>query len=1119
MIEPSTHATCRTREAGEQPDGSTRCVVGPAGRDPATTPRLARDAQKDLIGARADVFRLKSREPADPKLSATPYAFDQLHPDSREYAIAVADFALLYDGKSRSGSAAEEPKGLDRLVDEANNPDKAGSSEDEEDEIAPARALLERHGQRIGALQLAALSNQRDRIRLEAGRPIAPPRRPEAISADHHDPYLVNYRDEPVPLRVGGTSDGEAPSFVTNPCRTKPASDRHAAHDSIVRQRSGPAGGLENLFLSSVHADPCTPVLEGLSGDRIVVRLIQGAQEVQHNFMIDGRPGRRNVDQTFPAERPIGADTVQGQVSRAAKCASNDFALLGLPHQFPAWAFDEQSATHWKDFDALLAGCDNPLGLVSSQEIGISEHFEIGSLYLSGSAAFGPFFKQYAAGKTGADAPFFKQYSSLDLDFAEALDRPVLDLTYHFGSVDALWNGAWGLVRTYADESSPDISACLRALSTPEAFEDCIQGRTSAPIGERLKSFDSLRARAAAEIENKSTPLATSAKTARVSISPDVSNLKDHCPAPALAPKVRVLAAAVRVDQLFDVSGAIAPGAIYQPGSDRSRALFDPDGLALVPLDWSALGLTEDDFKAPDATVAAKLDVAKVRSLAKAAYAGRATLSPFVLRIRAGDCLELMVVNALPASGIPWDAPGDALMPKITPLNVDTSQGGTGSHQLSPSRHVALSIPLPVAMPKPGGLQAVGANDVSAIPPASGSAVFVRTTRYYAGFLWPKPDKVKEALAKPDFAASLVEKLKTHTTARIEFQSLGDRACGIDTQVAAFGVVLCFGEKDAEPTAKTALGPKIGPLIQEAVDERFAGSAKSDVMRAIPYAFGALPIRATGDPISHGTSGLSGTLVVEPAAPVENGVRRSDPPGFRHDQATFVSVGEIKLTVAGSGALAPNRTITIPAGAFREVAWLWQDGLNLWRRAPRANVWPGGRSRGHPVPDCRVCDDSYDRGERGVSYRSEPFAFRLADRGAAPSALGARSYPDDLDDLNRALFPADFFAAAAATPVVDAAPLEEIAIRIADPEGRARQHAFVTTTNAYDDLFPGFGSGHSALLGPGKAVTAWGCAPSTPGTYLWRDGPQPLFAAGMWGHIKVTEAAPGATGGSRCGSP
>ena len=279
LIEPSTHATCRAREAGDPLDATAKCVVGPAGRNSTTTPRLASDAQKDLIGARADVFRLRSRDPADQAtkdaIAATPYAFDQLHPDSREYAIAVADFALLYDGKSRpKGSTSDEPKGVDRLVDEANNPEAAGSSEDEEGEIAPARALLDRRRQRIDALQLAALSNHRDRIRLEAGRPIAPPRRPEAISADHHDPYLVNYRDEPVPLRVGGTSDGGPPSFVTNPCRTTPASDRHTAHESIVRQRSGPAGGLENLFLSKVHGDPCTPILEGLSGERIVVRLI-----------------------------------------------------------------------------------------------------------------------------------------------------------------------------------------------------------------------------------------------------------------------------------------------------------------------------------------------------------------------------------------------------------------------------------------------------------------------------------------------------------------------------------------------------------------------------------------------------------------------------------------------------------------------------------------------------------------------------------------------------------------------------------------------------------------------------------------------------------------------------
>jgi manganese oxidase len=76
-------------------------------------------------------------------------------------------------------------------------------------------------------------------------------------------------------------------------------------------------------------------------------------------------------------------------------------------------------------------------------------------------------------------------------------------------------------------------------------------------------------------------------------------------------------------------------------------------------------------------------------------------------------------------------------------------------------------------------------------------------------------------------------------------------------------------------------------------------------------------------------------------------------------------------------------------------------------------------------------------------------------------------------------------------------------IRVLHPSGRARQRSFVLYGASYYDLFPGFGSAHSALLAPGKSLTASFCAPRVPGEYLWRDGPQPLFAAGVWGHLNV----------------
>ena len=36
------------------------------------------------------------------------------------------------------------------------------------------------------------------------------------------------------------------------------------------------------------HGDPCTPILGAYEGERVAIRLVQGAQEVQHVFTIEG---------------------------------------------------------------------------------------------------------------------------------------------------------------------------------------------------------------------------------------------------------------------------------------------------------------------------------------------------------------------------------------------------------------------------------------------------------------------------------------------------------------------------------------------------------------------------------------------------------------------------------------------------------------------------------------------------------------------------------------------------------------------------------------------------------------------------------------------------------------
>lgn len=87
---------------------------------------------------------------------------------------------------------------------------------------------------------------------------------PEAISSADPGTQLINYRQEPIPLRIGEKVNGQ------------------------FQQKQGAAGNLANVFSSVVHGDPFTPLLKAYPGDRIQFRLLQGAQEDQHVVNVHG---------------------------------------------------------------------------------------------------------------------------------------------------------------------------------------------------------------------------------------------------------------------------------------------------------------------------------------------------------------------------------------------------------------------------------------------------------------------------------------------------------------------------------------------------------------------------------------------------------------------------------------------------------------------------------------------------------------------------------------------------------------------------------------------------------------------------------------------------------------
>ncbi len=121
---------------------------------------------------------------------------------------------------------------------------------------------------------------------------------------------------------------------------------------------------------------PETPVLETYQGERFMVRLIQGAQEVQHNFNLAGLAFPRNVDQRYPQGMRDLAVTVP-----PARAACFDAVRHTHPESYENWLDGKPPAAgeapYWDAFSRALARCDNLEGYTYSQEVGISEHFEM----------------------------------------------------------------------------------------------------------------------------------------------------------------------------------------------------------------------------------------------------------------------------------------------------------------------------------------------------------------------------------------------------------------------------------------------------------------------------------------------------------------------------------------------------------------------------------------------------------------------------------------------------------------------------------------------------------------------------------------------------------------------
>ncbi|MFN3845650.1 MAG: hypothetical protein ACK4RZ_07490 [Paracoccaceae bacterium] len=1404
--------------------------------------------------------------------------------DFREFALAVADFALLYDPRNTApvsavldsfgaGSAptSDFAKGMGTLYCEgihsqspvtmqtvcgsnfsqasgiwfsggnvppawtaAGRPDDLGTHKTDlaQPLLDVAEVATARYDDGTVDFKDLTLGDQLVRWRrMAAGyqghdpkapmaRPVSAPQRPESISVDHHDPYLVNYRGEPLPLRLGADSSNSPDCALRDPSHWVAGLQIGVTERcEISKVRTGGMGDPANVFVSTatadgtspMHGDPAVLPIVTNENDSVMIRLIQGAQEVQHSFTIEGYTWPRNLDQSFPADLPR-MDTGMPRSTLVAACQDSPalagglpIARAGRPEEYKTWlkqglgafAPGSDALDYWTKFEVLLASCFNAEGRVAAQEIGISEHFEFSAAYLHDSNIEGIGGGKIKALSRMKRSPEDTEEVRLRHDMLETLAslKDVLrkadpsDSLVHFGSTDALWNGAWTVLRVHPTATRrfrPDyvgdvrraISALDQALAR-DMFDEARLGNMEIENGSETADVQERQLEEAIDALRRGRELLFSpifAPGPEQQIVPPVSDAPlpirsldlqppaalRFNPHPLLNPylthkRLTELSRQRLADTVFepqlraqcDPSAprvytaivAIEARSVFVGETKYSSVLRDPDGLFFAVVDPRRLVNKGD----PEAVTPAKLDdpsswenilfpdvVAEIQRVYDRP-------EPMALNVKAGDCVHAVWLNALRGTGKQGrlrDLVGDAPMPGITSINVDVDWSGEGSENqpidftgtsradVAPSSRVAVSFPLPLMDRESSYARPYGVNPVWSLASAGTGdpatlmlsiedradrahnerRAQIMMTQFYAGRAIGTPvqrspwmllsslsvsgndsdlgqlrqitqglpldlrtldlDRVTalglnrslvtnilrplrsdpsvgglltllESWSKERSEAlmvaqeSILRVMRSDRTLAGHSLTLGEavpvadllplmvstpRTLAGEHAAAVGGVVRgrsfrqdqlwshpvtlksdlakLLGFAATPETVDIALVDLEAALAARLSDPERAALAKvidvldirlndlearldglvaslpitQEILRTIaaldvhfiPYAFGALPVKSTGDVIGHGAHGLFGAITVVPAGATISETRvlrralraqgrvfclspkalvgrlddigvgaiRTSPFVQRPDvlRPDFERVMPIANCQDFVMAPDPERKSNLPMwtaqlttpGAdgtmhrIRQFTLFWQDGLNLrddvtkdkhllgkapWITRPRKDQ--------KLVTDCKICDDSYDLGEKGVSYRSEPFHIRLR---------SATQHPESHYNLNAYPFPSPFFRLKssetgspfdAPIPVLRAEEGEEITVHVVHPGGRARQRAFVTIAQDYDDLFHGFGFPRGALLAPGKAITAQMLRQASVGCYLWFDGPAQTRAGGTWGLIDV----------------
>jgi hypothetical protein len=134
---------------------------------------------------------------------------------------------------------------------------------------------------------------------------------PEVVSARDPGSMLVNYRNEPIPLRIA---------------------QRQA--NGTFKLKSGQKGEMQNVFRSNLHGDPATPILEIYRGDPVQIRAIDASHEEQHAFSINGRTWLKESEDPSSGltnVEPMGVSERFDLVLRNDEVSAGDYLYASAP--------------------------------------------------------------------------------------------------------------------------------------------------------------------------------------------------------------------------------------------------------------------------------------------------------------------------------------------------------------------------------------------------------------------------------------------------------------------------------------------------------------------------------------------------------------------------------------------------------------------------------------------------------------------------------------------------------------------------------------------------------------------------------------------------------------------